>query len=123
MENTNVTFTPSREKVFVTNLESGLAQTAGGIILLDDNMKQEGIRDRWARVYKVGSDVTDIKPGEWVLIKQGRWSNKIKMHDEGQEVAVWFIEYPTSVLLVSDSDPNTRENITLPAFDGYHSGD
>ncbi len=108
-------FTPLRDKVFVTELEHGLAKTLGGIILPDDNMKESGVRDRWAKVYKVGSDITDVKPGEWVLLKHGRWSERIKVEDDdGKEISIWFVEYPQSVLCAVDEDPRLRLDIATP---------
>ncbi len=96
---------PTKNNVFVSDLDKGAKKTFGGIILLDDDMKERGIRDRWALVHSIGPEVTDIAVGEWVLIKQGRWTNRIDFEDK----PIWRIEYPDAVLLVADQDPRLPE--------------
>lgn len=116
-------FNPINNKVFVTDLEHGIQKTSGGIILPEDNMTSVGIRDRWAKIYKVGPDVTDLKVGQWVLLKHGRWTNRLKITDEGEELLMWRVEYPEGILLITDEDPRTRKEIATPALSGYGSGD
>lgn len=92
-------------KVLVTDLERG-SRVINGIIIPDDNGKSEGIRPRWARVYSVGEDVTEIVPGQWILIENGRWTRMLKIkEDDGSYIQVWGVEWPQSVMLVSDEDP------------------
>lgn len=93
-------------RVLVTDLERG-SRIISGIIIPDDNGKSEGIRPRWGRVYSVGEGVTDIVPGQWVLTENGRWTRMLKIkQDTGIDIQLWGIEYPKSVLLVSDEDPD-----------------
>jgi co-chaperonin GroES (HSP10) len=91
-------------KVLVTDLERG-SRIVNGIILPDDNGKSEGIRPRWGKVYSVGHDITDIVPGQWILIENGRWTRMLKVKDQGTEIQLWGVEWPKSVMLVSDEDP------------------
>lgn len=94
-------------KVLVSNLERG-SRVVGGIILPDDNGKSEGIRPRWGQVYSVGEDITEIKPGQWILVDNGRWTRMLKIkEDDGTHTQVWGVEWPQSVMLVSDTDPET----------------
>lgn len=94
-------------KVLVTDLERG-SRIIGGIIIPDDNGKSEGIRPRWGRVYSVGEDITDISVGQWILIENGRWTRMLKVKEEdGTETQLWGVEWPKSVMLVSDTDPET----------------
>lgn len=95
-------------KVLVTDLERG-SRVIKGIIIPDDNGKSEGIRPRWGRVYSVGDDITDISPGQWILIENGRWTRMLKVKEEdGTEIQLWGVEWPQSVMLVSDDDPETE---------------
>ena len=89
-------------KVLVTDLERG-SRMINGIIIPDDNGKSEGIRPRWGKVYSVGEDITDISVGQWILIENGRWTRMLKVDD----IQVWGVEWPESVMLVSDEDPET----------------
>lgn len=94
-------------KVLVTNLERG-SRIVNGIIIPDDNGKTEGIRPRWGKVYSVGEDISDISPGQWILIENGRWTRMLEVkEDNGDKIQVWGVEWPKSVMLVSDTDPET----------------
>lgn len=100
--------TPFPNRLLVEDLERGM-RTVGSIVLPDDNGKSSGIRARWARVYAVGSNITDITPGQWVLIENGRWTRSFNMgagQDEKHEL--WGVDYPGGVLMVSDELPRTE---------------
>lgn len=92
-------------KVLVHKIESGARLTRGGIIIPDDDGKERGIRQRWAEVYAVGPDVTDVKVGDWVLIKHGRWSRGVDVKDVTGTTTIRQIDWPDAVLLVSDTNP------------------
>ena len=101
-------FRPYKGMVFVTDIERGDKITKGGLIITDDNMTNRGIRPRWAKVWAVGSGVEDIQVGQWVLVEHGRWTNRITIELNGEEVDVWRIEYPESALVVSDEKPESE---------------
>lgn len=97
-----------KNKVLVSDLERGM-RTINGIIIPDDNGKSEGIRPRWGKVYSVGEGIEEIKEGQWILIENGRWTRMLKVKDDaGNETQVWGVEWPESVLLVTDEEPNTE---------------
>jgi len=97
---------PMRDKVLVTNIESGGRVTRGGIIVPDDDGKERGIRPRWAEIYSVGEDVKDLSPGQWILISHGRWSRGVDVETAQGKITLRQVDYPEAVLLVSDGDPN-----------------
>ena len=97
--------TPLHDKLLVTNIESGAVLTKAGIIIPDDNGKEHGIRSRWAEVYAVGRDITDIAVGEWVLISHGRWSRGVDIRGVDGKITVRQVDYPDAVLLVADRRP------------------
>lgn len=101
-----------KNKVLVTELEFGMKKTAAGIIIPDDDGKQHGIRSRWARVYDVGSNVTDVKKGDYVLLKHGRWTRTFEFDtwDEGK-IKLNMIDYPDAVLVVTDTRPSDLNNV------------
>lgn len=88
-------------KVLVSNLDSGEQKTSAGIIIGDDDGKLRGIRSRWAKVYSVGEDITDIKAGDWILIEHGRWSRTILLDG----IALNLVDYPKGVLCAADEKP------------------
>jgi len=86
-------------------LQVGERVTKGGIILRDDNGKMEGIRPRWGRVWKVAEDVTDIQPGQWILVEHGRWTMAITIKDsDGNDFKFSKID-PNGILAVQDEEP------------------
>jgi len=93
-------------KVLVTDLERG-SRLINGIIIPDDNGKSEGIRPRWGRVYSIGEGIDEISVGQWILVENGRWTRMLKIReDDGTYIQVWGVEWPKSVMLVSDEDPD-----------------
>lgn len=109
-------FRAYKGKVFVTALESGETVTKSGIIVTDDNMTNRGIRPRWGKVWAIGADVEDIEVGQWILIEHGRWTTKITFEINGETTNVWSVEYPKSVLMVSDEDPKDSVAASNPAL-------
>lgn len=107
-------FRPINDNVFVTELDSGPHKTAGGILLPDDNMTDRGIRCRWGQVWCVGPDVTDITPGDWVLIEHGRWTTAIELELPSGVVRMWRVDWPAAVLIACDTDPREHRTTTLP---------
>jgi hypothetical protein len=92
-------------KLLVTALEGG-SRIINGIIIPDDNGKSEGIRPRWGQVYAAGEDITEVTTGQWVLVENGRWTRMVEVKDDnGERVKLWGVEWPQSVLLVSDEFP------------------
>lgn len=102
---------PLSDHILVVNMEQGEKVTKSGIIILDDNGKNQGIRPRWAQVYKVGRNVDYLEPGQWVLIAHGRWTFGVPMElPEADEGELFYLQRadPDGILLVSDDRP---ENI------------
>ena len=106
-------FRPLKNNVFVTDLDSGPHQTAGGILLPDDNMTDRGVHPRWGRVWCIGPDVKDLSVGEWVYIEHARWTNAIELELPDRVVRMWRVEWPEAVLLAADRDPRL-EQVSLP---------
>lgn len=98
---------PLKDHVLVVNMEQGERTTAGGIILRDDNGKDHGIRPRWAQVYKVGSNVNYLEPGQWILVEHGRWTYGIVVElpeAEGDDFYLQRVDVE-GILAVSDEKP------------------
>jgi len=69
---------------------------------MDDNGKDRGIRPRWAKVHAVGHKVTDIKPGQWVLVEHGQWTYRTEVVTAAGKKFIQRINYPDGVLVVGD---------------------
>ena len=98
---------PIRDFVIVTDMTFDERQTSSGIVLLNDNGTGLGIRPRWAQVYAVGPEQTDVTVGQWVLLEHGRWSRGIKIINNGEEFTIRRAD-PESILMVSDDEPNAE---------------
>lgn len=94
---------PLPGRVLVCDMEHGAKVTSGGIIVLDDVNVERGIKPRWSTVYKVGPDVTDVKPGDRILVAHGRWTRGIKIKTaQGEDLVIRMVEVE-SIMGVDDT--------------------
>lgn len=65
---------PLNDKLIICNLEAGLHKQ-GTIYVASDNSNMNGIRPRWAQIYRVPEALKDVvEVGDWVYIKHGHWT-------------------------------------------------
>jgi len=103
--------TPTKNNVLVKDMAFGERQTLGGIIIIDDDKKGQGIRPRWAEVVAVGPTQQDVVPGEYILVAHGRWTRGLDMTDEeGNSTTVRLVD-PKDILMSSDEPP--KEDLTF----------
>ena len=94
---------PLKNKILIYNLEKGLRTLSSGIVLLNDDGKQHGIRARWAQIYEVGPEIDYLEKDQWVLMEHGRWSRGIEIED-GLTV---YTADNVSILATADEIPDT----------------
>ena len=98
--------TPLKDSILVKDMNFGERISKGGIILMSDDGKSEGVRPRWAEVYAVGPTHTDVKPGQYIYVEHGRWTRGVNIVDDnGDEFIIRKVD-PEAVLLVTDDVPN-----------------
>ena len=90
-----------QDNVLVSEMVFDERLSTGGIVLLNDNGKGNGIRPRWGRVYAVGERQSTVKVGQWVLVAHGRWTRGLDIEDETGKQTIRKID-PKDILLVSD---------------------
>jgi co-chaperonin GroES (HSP10) len=96
---------PTHSNILVTDMEFEDRVSKGGIILINDNMEERGIRPRWCKVLAVGHENKDVKKGEWILVAHGRWTRGLDLTDEkGKTITVRMVD-PKDVLMASDTLP------------------
>lgn len=88
--------------VLVTDMNFDQRVTASGIIIQNTDGKLEGIHARWGRVYAIGNRQKDVKVGQYVLVKHGRWTRGIKIEDATGEHTLRRIDH-NDILLVRDT--------------------
>ena len=101
------TIKPLSNNVIVRDMSFEGRTLDSGIVLLGDDGKTDGIRPRWARVYAVGEEQTDVSVGQWVLMEHGRWSRGIKITQEGEELTIRRAD-PEAIMMVSDTEPESE---------------
>lgn len=112
---------PLGKKVLVSEMEFGMETTSGGILLHSDNGKRSGIHPRWAKVFAVGPDQTEVKVGEWILLEHGRWSRShIYETDDGKELELRLADI-NAMLMSSDNKPDsTMRSATAEAGSNFN---
>ena len=104
-------FHPVKDWIVVTDMKFEERRTRGGIILPGDDAKSSGIRPRWCKIYKFGSDYNgDLQEGDWILVSHGRWTRGIDIEDEEGKKTLRRVD-PNDILIVSD-EPMDDETIS-----------
>jgi co-chaperonin GroES (HSP10) len=99
-------FHPIGKHIVVSDMVFDERLSNGGIILLNDDMKSQGIRPRWAQVYALGPDYDDdLEVGQWICIAHGRWTRGIDVKDETGKKTLRRVD-ENDILLVSDEPVN-----------------
>jgi co-chaperonin GroES (HSP10) len=96
---------PIRDKVLVSNMNFDSQKTFSGIIIPSDNGKVRGIHPRWAKVFAVGPEQTEVKVGEWILIEHGRWTRGIEYEIEDEEILELRMVDNAAILMSADEPP------------------
>lgn len=106
-----------RDSILCTDGDFGDTFTRGGILIKKTIGKAEGITPRWFRVFDTGPEVDFVRPGQWVLVAYGRWTEGVDIEDDrfsGETKKVWRVE-AESCMLVSDEKPEETLNINVDA--------
>ena len=101
----NGTITPLRDKVIVEEMQFGMQTTSKGLIILDNDGSNHGIKPRWGKVHAVGPEQKEIEVGQYILIEHGRWTRKITI-DDGAGVKEFQKVEVKSIMAVADEKPN-----------------
>lgn len=102
--------TPLLDHVIVKDMKFSERKTDSGVIILDDDQTTSGIRPRWAEVYAVGPDQTEISSGQWVMVEHGRWTRGIRIEDDTGVHTIRRID-TNAVIFVSD-EPQSDETMS-----------
>lgn len=96
---------PLHAGVIVSDMNFGERITSSGLIIMGDDKQELGIHPRWGKVDRIGKDQKDVKPGQWILVKHGRWSRGIDFTDsETGEHKILRAVDPNDILLIWDGE-------------------
>ena len=96
---------PLRNNVLVSDMGFEEQTTASGIVIQSDDGKSHGVKPRWARVWAIGPEQTEVKIGEWIYIEHGRWTRGVKVEEDGKEIVIRRV-HTEAILLQADEKPN-----------------
>ena len=101
------------DRVLCVDGDFGSKTTKHGIIIKSTIGTSEGTTPRWFKVLEVGPEIDWIKPGEWVYVEYGRWSEGFTCNDdrleEGQKV--WLVENK-ACMATAEEKPENVYNIS-----------
>lgn len=107
---------PLGDKVFVADMEFGMQQTASGLYIPGDDAKGSGIHPRWARVWAVGDQQTNVQVGEWILIDHGRWTRTIEYENEDGTTTELRMVDTDAILIQTDEKPKDTVDRVVPGL-------
>lgn len=114
---------PIRDHILVSDMNFGEQVSKGGIVIMSDDGKSEGVKPRWCKVFAVGAEQTEVKVGEWLLMEHGRWTRGLEVEgDDGKVFTIRRVDN-TGILGVADEKPNDAEfgQFTSPEHGSVHS--
>lgn len=77
---------------FWVNLDNGAKILKSGLIVLDDNMKEHGIRSREAEVVAVSDKAAEqgVSVGDTVYLEHLGWARSMKLETtDGESMTIW----------------------------------
>lgn len=114
---------PIQAHILVKDMNFAEQRTASGIYIPSDDGKSEGVKPRWAKVFAVGPEQDQVKPGDWLYVEHGRWTRGLEIEDEdGSKITMHRID-ENGILMVSDERPNGPEfgQFVSPEHGSVHS--
>lgn len=100
------TIKPLKDYILISDMSFDERKSAGGIVILNDDGKSEGIRPRWGKVFAVGPEQKDVNIGDWILVEHGRWTRGIKYEDNlGNQLILRRVDN-NAVMAMADERPN-----------------
>jgi hypothetical protein len=103
------------DHIIVRDMDFSGRKLSSGILLLNDDGKTEGIRPRWAKVYKVGPDQTYVKPGQWIFLEHGRWSRGMEVEINDETFTLRRAD-PNAIIFVSDTEPEADDTLSTAVY-------
>lgn len=96
---------PIRNNILVSDMNFEGTTSAGGIYIPSDDGKSRGVKPRWAKVWAIGPEQSDVEVGEWILVEHGRWTRGITVEENGKEIVIRRVD-SEAVLIKSDYRPS-----------------
>ena len=98
-----------QDHVIVCDMNFDQKISHGGIIIPSGDGKLEGVHARWGKVYAIGPKQQDVRVGQYILVKHGRWTRGVDVIDDAGERTIRRVD-SADILMVSD-EPMVDETI------------
>ena len=112
-----------KDNILCVEGDFGDKTTEAGIIIKSTIGSDEGIAPRWFKAFEVGPDIDWVKPGQWLYVEYGRWTEGFTVKDdrleEGQKI--WKVD-PDACMMISDEDP-TANNTNIGSISSMRPDD
>ena len=98
-----------KDNILCIEGDFGDKTTEAGIIIKSTIGSDEGIASRWFKAFEVGPDIDWVKPGQWLYVEYGRWTEGFAVKDDRLEVGqkLWKVD-PEACMAISDEDPTAN---------------
>ena len=109
---------PRTDNIFCINADFGDTVTKQGIIIKKTLGKESGVTPRRMEVFDVGPEIDFVKPGQWVYVEYGRWTEGFTVKDERLEEGkkLWKVD-PNGCMLVADEKPEDQNYIKSASYE------
>lgn len=101
-----------RDNILCTDGDFGDKVTDSGLIIKSTIGKAEGITPRWFKVFEVGPEIDWCKPGQWLFVEYGRWTEAMTVEDDrfdspDKRNKIWKVD-PKGCIVISDEEPDLK---------------
>ena len=99
------------DNVIVSDMYFGDQISRAGLVIINDDSTERGIKPRWAKVHAIGPNNKndDIALDKWVLISHGRWSRAFNLEMiDGKIIEIRRVD-PKDILLVYNGEGRPAE--------------
>ena len=112
-----------KDNILCIEGDFGDKTTEAGIIIKSTIGKDEGIAPRWFKAFEVGPDIDWVKPGQWLYVEYGRWTEGFTVKDDRLEegAKLWKVD-PDACMMISDDDP-TLNNTNIGSISSMKPDD
>jgi hypothetical protein len=100
--------TAYKDTILCIDGDFGNKTTESGIIVKSTIGSDEGIAPRWFQAFDIGPEIDWIKPGQWLYVAYGRWTEGFSVPDDRLEegAKIWKVD-PDACMMISDTNPTS----------------
>jgi hypothetical protein len=100
--------TAYKDNILCIDGDFGEKTTQSGIIVKSTIGSDEGIAPRWFQAFEVGPEIDWVKPGQWLYVAYGRWTEGFSVPDDrlDPDTQIWKVD-PEACMMITDKNPTS----------------